>query len=214
MYSKEAFIQDCRTVFFQTEGNTADIPGIGEIVMYEAPLIGFARADDELFLKYKQPEVIGENHLTPAEWLPSAKTVISFFLPFSDTVRFSNRESRSDPSPQWLYGRIEGQEFINRFSVNLQKMLTEKGIECCVPSVDPRFGVQLEKTTLNGAPDLHAHSRWSERHAAYACGLGTFGLSKGLITEKGIAGRFTSVIVSEAFQATERPYAGIYEYCT
>ena len=70
MYTKEEFLQDCRTVFEHTDGNIADIPGIGKVVMYEAPLIGFGRADDPLFEKYKEPEVIGPNYLTTKEWFP------------------------------------------------------------------------------------------------------------------------------------------------
>ena len=37
-------------------------------------------------------------------------------------------------------------------------------------------------------------STWSERHAAYASGLGTFGLSDGLITPRGQAMRCGSVV--------------------
>ena len=57
-------------------------------------------------------------------------------------------------------------------------------------------------------------SLWSERHAAYVCGLRTFGLSKGLITKKGIAGRFTSLITDLPLLADERAYTDVYEYCT
>ena len=31
-------------------------------------------------------------------------------------------------------------------------------------------------------------------HAAYLCGLGTFGLSRGIITKPGMAGRFGSIM--------------------
>ena len=95
----------------------------------------------------------------------------------------------------------------------VDRILKEKGIEACVPGQDERFEVKIEMTSSNGAPDFHACSRWSERHAAYACGLGTFGLSRGLITEKGVAGRFASVIVSEKWQADRRGYTGIDDYC-
>jgi len=37
-------------------------------------------------------------------------------------------------------------------------------------------------------------SNWSERHLAYAAGLGTFGLNDGFITEKGIAIRLISFV--------------------
>lgn len=86
-------------------------------------------------------------------------------------------------------------------------------IDSCVPSQDARFGIRFERTSSNGIADFHADSRWSEQHAAYACGLGTFGLSRGLISEKGIAGRYASILVSERWQATERGCTGIDDYC-
>jgi epoxyqueuosine reductase QueG len=46
------------------------------------------------------------------------------------------------------------------------------------------------------------------------CGLGTFGLSKGLITSKGIAGRFGSIITSLYLPPNKREYEEIYEYCS
>lgn len=213
LYTKELFFNDCMRVFAETAGNVVDIPGIGDIRIYDTPLIAFAEANDQLFEQYKQPEIVGDHYFTPTEWLPSAKTVISFFLPFTDEVRSSNRVDRTDPSQEWLYGRIEGQAFITEFMTGLQQLLQEIGIECCVPSQDERFGIQVEMTSSNGIADFHADSKWSERHAAYACGLGTFGLSRGLISEKGIAGRYASIIVSETWQATKRNYTGIDDYC-
>ena len=79
--------------------------------------------------------------------------------------------------------------------------------------LDERFGVKIEITASGLRPDFHANSRWSERYAAYACGLGTFGLLRGLITEKGMAGRFASIIVTETFEPDERKYTGVYDYC-
>lgn len=38
-------------------------------------------------------------------------------------------------------------------------------------------------------PLIGIASRWSERHAAYAAGLGTFSLSDGFISSRGIAHR-------------------------
>ena len=213
MYTKEAFIRDSLFLFGETRGNTVEIPGRGKVDLYDLPLIGFADAGDELFRKYKQPEIIGTNFLTPVEWLPTANTVVSFFLPFTEEVRSSNRTDRMEPSPEWLYGRIEGQAFITQFMTGVRQWLEERGIDTCVPSQDERFGISFETTSTEGEADFHADSSWSERHAAYACGLGTFGLSRGLISEKGIAGRYASLIVSEVWQATERKYTGIDDYC-
>ena len=55
VYTKEEFLQDCRTVFENTDGNTADIPGIGKVVMYEAPLVGFGRAEVGVPCERKAP---------------------------------------------------------------------------------------------------------------------------------------------------------------
>ena len=40
----------------------------------------------------------------------------------------------------------------------------------------------------------HIYSNWSQRHIAYAAGLGTFGMNNMLITEAGTCGRFYSLI--------------------
>ena len=75
---------------------------------------------------------------------------------------------------------------------------------------------------MNGFGHLWIRSRitgrirsgmWSERHVAYLCGLGTFGLSKGIITRKGMAGRFASLVTALELPADERPYKGLYDYC-
>lgn len=44
--------------------------------------------------------------------------------------------------------------------------------------------------------------------------LGTFGLSKGLITKRGIAGRFGSIITELYLALDNRAYHEIYEYCS
>ena len=82
----------------------------------------------------------------------------------------------------------------------------ENGVKACVPSNDKRFHQVIENGVYG--------SNWSERHVAYLCGLGTFGLSKGIITEKGMAGRFMSIIIDKEMEIDERPYTDVYEYCT
>jgi len=57
-------------------------------------------------------------------------------------------------------------------------------------------------------------STWSERHAAFVCGLGTFGLSRGLITIRGMAGRFGSIISELYLPADERQYEEVSEFCS
>ncbi len=56
-------------------------------------------------------------------------------------------------------------------------------------------------------------SSWSERHAAHAAGLGTFGLCDGLITARGKAMRAGSVVAKISIEPTPRPYADHRAYC-
>jgi epoxyqueuosine reductase QueG len=178
--------------------------------IYDAPIFAFGSADDEYFQRLKNPAAIGEHYMLPKDWLPTAKTVVSFFLPFSEAVRVSNRKSMSWPSDEWLHGRIEGQMLLNKLCGHLKSLLVASGYQSVVPSLDERF--RSVSTGDGRVPDFT--SNWSERHAAFICGLGTFGLSRGLITKKGIAGRFGSVITELSLAPDAREYEDLYEYCS
>lgn len=167
-------------------------PELAGMRIYDEPLIGIGAADDALFDEYKNPGIIGPWFMKPGEWMPGAKTVAAMFFPFSEEVRASNRRECDRPSDPWLHGRIEGQIFLRAFIDTLRETLTSMGIAACTPMTDDRFADAQGSTSIGEfAPGGRLYtSNWSERHAAYVCGLGTFGLSKGLITEKGTAGRF------------------------
>lgn len=219
---KETIKRELHTIFGDCEGNiiaaeTAVCPEMAGLQMFEEPIVGFGAADDTLFVRYKEEGVIGPWHMTPCQWLPEAVTVISLFFPFTEKVRKDNRKSCDGPAPAWLHGRIEGQEYIAAYMKELSLWFTAQGVKNCVPAADDRFQKVMSGKGMAAYPDLDEHifgSNWSERHAAYACGLGTFGLSKGIITRKGMAGRFGSIIIDAALEPDERPYKGIYDYCT
>ena len=179
--------------------------------MFDDSLIGVAKAADPMFVKLQEPQIIGPHFRLPDQWLPEAQSVLSFFFPFSQVIRDSNKVDMTYPSPGWLHGRIEGQEFIKLFAKNMVDSLVAAGCRAVAPSIDDRFFANLGKD----AYDVHSEftSNWSERHVAYTCGLGTFSLSKGLITEKGIAGRFTSVITDAILPANGIPYSTYDENC-
>ena len=190
-------------------------PEIAGMRIFDAPLIGYASAEDPLFEELKKTEVIGCHVMLPKDWLPEAKTVISFFYPFTEAVRKSNRGTIETPSSLWLHGRIEGQRFIQKASLFLLDIFQKNGALCVAPALDKRFHA-AEGTEYSPEPGWKGQlftSNWSERHAAFIGGLGTFGLSKGFITEKGIAGRFSSIITNVDLPPASRNYTGIYEYC-
>lgn len=180
-----------------------------EIRLFDEPLFGYARADDPLFDQFRLPEVIGSHFRMPHEWLTDAKTVVSFFLPFTEDVRQSNREQHAMPGEGWLYGRVEGQAFVNALCNALKNYLHKNGCCAVVPCASEEFWT-VSEPAKNG---LLFTSNWSERHVAYACGLGTFGLSRGLITAKGMAGRFGSLVTDWSTTPSARPYSHVYEYC-
>lgn len=174
--------------------------------IYEPPLIGIAAADDPLFGELKAAEVVGPQFLSPKEWLPSARSVISFFLPFSEKVRISNRVPGM-VSEEWASARIAGEAFINELKLYIANFVQELGYRTVIPSLDPRFCVKIY------SEGQCKTSNWSERHVAYIAGMGTFGLHKALITVKGSAGRVGSIVTSLGMSPTPRAYSGVFDYC-
>jgi len=121
-----------------------------------------------------------------------------------------NRREKTWPSEEWLHGRIEGQAFLNKLCMHLKSVLIDEGYDSLVPALDERFWSNNDGTKHKAK----FTSNWSERHVAFVCGLGTFGLSKGLITPKGIAGRLGSIITELYLPPDKREYENIYEYCS
>lgn len=189
---------------FVCEEGSGRFPGGGERY-FDDPLIGFADASDPLFTEYKT--VIGEFHLTPGElvatstpadpWEPA--TVISWVLPVTDQTRASNRSQAVYPSRAWAETRNFGEQFNSALRRHMVSWLTGKGHRAAAPQLMPAWR-ELSKTAVGIA------SAWSERHAAYAAGLGTFSLNDALITPKGIAHRLGSVITDLVLEPSVRPY--------
>lgn len=181
---------------------------------FEGPLVGCAAADDPLFAQFKgDPKIYGSALRLPEEWLPGAGSVVVFFLPLSEEVRGSNIPKLEGPSDQWLHARIEGQAFLEACCREAAGWLEAEGYRTVIPAVHPEFCIRRDPARKERGEPVFA-SNWSERHAAFAAGLGTFGLSKHIITEKGVCGRFGSIITDAVLETTPRPYTEPYEYCT
>ena len=209
----DRFTEDDKTNYLAADA--ALQPGLAGMRMYKAPLLGVAQAGDPLFAGLQAPEAIGPHFLLPEAWLPGSRSVLSFFAPFTDTVVEANLRDASEVPAEWLHARIEGQLFINALTVHLRDLLAEAGFPSLIPPMDKRFwgngrpaSVKEDGTSVPGYT-----SNWSERHIAYVCGLGTFGLSRGLITRAGMAGRFGSLVTAAPLEADRRPYTRYDEYC-
>ncbi len=170
---------------------------------FDEPLVGFASAVDPLFTKYKT--IIGSFHLTPQELVDSIPetwrpvTVISWVLPITAATRVSNRVETFYPSQQWAWTRGLGEPFNDSLRTHVVEFLISKGYHAVAPQQVPIW--QRYWDTPVGAA-----STFSERHAAYAAGLGTFSLSDGMITVKGIAHRLGSVITDLEIEPSPRIY--------
>jgi epoxyqueuosine reductase QueG len=215
--NKRSFLKTLTEYVNTAPGNYVDKgaalrPELAGMRIFDEPLIGFARAEDPLFGELKKPGVIGGHFLGPREWLAEGNTVVAVFLPFTQAVKDANRLSRGWPADEWLHGRIEGQAFIGELSRYCKGILEAGGRRCVVPLLDPRFSAK-NPASEDKNEEASYTSNWSERHAAYICGLGTFGLSRGLITSRGIAGRLASFITDWGPAPSKRAYTGIYDYC-
>ena len=193
------------------------LESFGGVPIFDEPLIGFADGDDPLFEQFKK--VVHESHLPPREILgrhleeklktaspaPAHVSVISFVLPVSEETRTSNAREKEGPSLRWNHTRWKGQEFIQVLSRHLVSFLEERGANAVAPDLTPHFKmIRLQ--------DGYA-STWSQRHAAFAAGLGTFSLSDAFITSRGSAMRCGSVVTDLKLEPSPRPYAGHLENC-
>ncbi len=195
----ESFVTKITNFVETSPLNKVDEIGLKKI--YDQPLVGIADANDAMFVQLKSLDVIGPNHYLPTEWLTGAKTVISYFLPLSEEVRGANSKNGL-PAIEWVHGQTQGETLNDELRAFIVDLLRKNGASAVAPGLDPRFSL------------VDLQSNWSERHVAYIAGLGTFGLSRSLITKKGCAGRYGSVVTEEKMEPTPRAYTVLCDYCT
>lgn len=190
------------SINFVTAENAAHTDLIG-MKFYEQPLFGIADANDPMFEALRRDVIKNDGYLLPGDIVPGARSVISWFLPFSEDVRRDNSRSLTEFSDAWRQARVEGQETVFALGSAIVDALAAEGYSAVQPSQSAFFKML--------APFC---SNWSERHTAYIAGLGTFGLSKGLITKLGMAGRIGSVVTDAPMNKTCRGYTSPFEWCS
>ena len=173
----------------EDQTNRLDLDGLP---IYDQALVGFVAGNDPLFKKLKA--VIGDFHLTPFEAMQRAAAlkgvetppeesmgVIAFALPMYKKTVDDNAAMSDRPSRRWVHGKHYGERFWEKLTSHVISFLNHKGWFAVSPVDEAGF----YKVTID--PRVGYASNWSQRHVAYAAGLGTFGLSDGLITERGVA---------------------------
>ena len=181
--------------------------------MWERPLIGVTAGDDPYYDFLK--EHIGQFHWSPIEAFqlkyiePALKEnlrVISLVFPQTMETKKTQTKETKCPSREWIVSRGEWEPLMKEFSGKLVNKFAEMGIRSVSIDLQPEFSTAKSET-------LGIASKWSHRHSAYLAGLGTFGLSDGLITEKGKAIRITSLIIEAPLTPTIKSYSSHNEWC-
>jgi len=180
----------------------------------DEPLVGFSAGDDPLYRDLKRD--IGALFMTPLELFRAAfpdtganaedLTVISWILPHTTLTKNENSKGTQFPSERWARAKHYGDIFNLALMNHLTGVLTENGIQAMVPTLSPAWKIGVSEK-------YGIASSWSERHAAYVSGLGTFGLCDGLITRKGKAMRCGSLIAHIRIPPTPRPYSDHHAWC-
>lgn len=181
---------------------------------WDGPLVGFSSGSDPLYPQLK--EDIGSFLWTPIEVFEKSfpqtaasspdLTVITWILPQTRATKTDNRKETTYPSERWVRSRLFGEAFNAKLRKYVVDTLMDAGFESVAPIDSPFWSME---TSLR----YGFASNWSERHAAYAAGLGTFGLCDGLITPFGKAIRCGSVVSRIPVQPSVRPYTDHHAYC-
>lgn len=166
--------------------------------LYREAIVGFAAADDPLYEGLAQvPDLKGREMLTPRDLLPSAQTVVTFFIPYTQQAwKEANKGEKIVQMWSDLYSLTN--VLLADIADELQADLKEKGIT----SVG-------EPPTMNYDP-IHLTAKWSHKSSAVIAGIATFGLNRLIITKSGTMGRLNSLILDVKLEADPRPDT---EYC-
>ncbi len=200
-------------VYDSLEKNNFATLGKQTAPMWDRPLIGITTGDDPYYDFLKE-------HIGPFHWSPvdafqlkypgsiskeKLSVVVMVFPQTMETKQAQSKEKKC-PAKEWIVSRGEWEPLMKEFSGKLVERLEKMEIRSVSIDLLPEFStVRSEKLGIS--------SKWSHRHTAYLAGLGTFGLSEGLITENGKAVRITSLILEAPLTPSKRPYSTHQEWC-
>ncbi|MFH1217250.1 MAG: epoxyqueuosine reductase [Pseudomonadota bacterium] len=212
MINEEWIIAVIRDFVASSPENSLGLP-TGEKAFAE-PLVGFSSGADPLYEEFRRH--IGGFYFTPQDLFQQTfshekaaaaeLTVISWILPSTTRTRAEQSSQQKFPSERWIRTRALGEDFNTGLRRHVQEKLQENGIAAIAPLLSPLW-------SRSDQGPYAPCSNWSERHAAFAAGLGTFGLCDGLITPVGKAVRVGSVIAKITISPSRRPYDNHHAYC-
>ena len=128
------------------------------------------------------------------------------YLPISARTRQTNAVRTREPSREWAHTRYYGEQFNDELRRLVVNYFRSHAASAIAPTTSTLF------KSLRGIPG-YAASTWSERHAAFAAGLGTFGLCDGFLTPVGKAMRCGNVVTNAPISVTPRRFTSHVEAC-
>ena len=177
-----------------------EVAQAGTQTRHRQPLVGFADAADPRFLQLR--EVAEPTHMLPSDLLPTARSVVAFFVPFAREVVKANWVQPRQVAREWALAYVETNVLINRIVQDLIAALAERGV-----------GAAAQPATHNWDP-VTLISPWSHKSAAAIAGLGGFGLHHMLITDAGCAGRFGSLVADAPLEPSSSADEPIIQRCS
>ena len=132
------------------------------------------------------------------------------FFPYVDLIRKQSKTATELPAEIYSVGRNYANAFMDDVLAKTVEFFNESGFQATSGMRSPAFQIIVKENPVQ------IYSVWSERHMAFAAGLGTFSLHEGFISELGCNIRVTSVITDEPLAVTPRqsdePYANCLFY--
>lgn len=185
--------------------------------IFETVFMGVAQGDDHIFHRFK--EVVGPLHYLPADmWaraagpetagLPARNLrIVSLVFPFSNAIRKLYKKGALLPPLQYSLARNYANRIIPRvISGGIDYLKAHAFAATPIAKVS-----NMQTDVKNGI--TRTYSVWSERHIAFAAGLGTFSLHEALITEAGCNVRLGSFLTDAPLAVTARPDDEPYSHC-
>ena len=175
--------------------------------IFSGPIIGVANGADEIFEKYKK--VVGVEHMTPFElWEQSRVSkesdragelrILSVVFPYNDEIqRVGAKNQNFEPIEIYCVARSFAGAIIREVMGKVVEFLKEQGFRAVYSG-----GCEAVRT-LKAKPFVYK-STFSEKHMAFAAGLGTFGLHDTFVTMAGCNIRLGTVVTDAPLKVTAR----------
>lgn len=149
-----------------------------QIAIWREPIMACAPADDRF---HRLQEITVADHALPQVLLPSAMTVVVWFIPFKHHIQVDNTGGKR-PALSWGRAYHSTNNMIERASSGFKEMIESEGGKAALTPATHNF----DKERLV--------SLWSHKHLGHLSGLGRYGTNCQLITPAGCSGRMGSLV--------------------